>query len=126
MTRLYFALDLHNDPALIQEYERWHRPDVIWPTVTNSLQKSGVKDLELYRCGNRLLQILDVSQEPPHPAMHTAEVDANMIAWEELMWRYQQPLPFAQAGEKWVPMNRLFSLRETLSIANLGGMSNGR
>jgi L-rhamnose mutarotase len=121
MSRLYFALDLVNDSALIQEYERWHKPDMIWPTVTHSLRDSGVQELELYRCGNRLVQVLEVSQDHPFHAV----VDADMAAWEELMWRYQQSLPFAQAGEKWVRMNRLFSLRETLTIANFGGMSNG-
>jgi L-rhamnose mutarotase len=29
------------------------------------------------------------------------------------MWRFQQPLPFAKPGEKWVPMRRMFSLKET-------------
>jgi L-rhamnose mutarotase len=33
-------------------------------------------------------------------------------AWEALMSRFQQPLPFAKAGEKWVPMARMFSLQE--------------
>jgi D-threo-aldose 1-dehydrogenase len=33
MPSLYFALDLRNDPALIEEYERWHRPENILPTI---------------------------------------------------------------------------------------------
>ena len=32
--------------------------------------------------------------------------------WEELMWRFQRPLPHAAEGEKWVPMSRIFSLDE--------------
>ncbi|MDQ3279770.1 MAG: L-rhamnose mutarotase, partial [Bacteroidota bacterium] len=31
-------------------------------------------------------------------------------AWEDLMWKYQQPLHFARPGEKWVLMNKIFSL----------------
>lgn len=33
---------------------------------------------------------------------------------EELMWQFQRPLPLAKVGEKWVPMERIFSLRGTL------------
>jgi L-rhamnose mutarotase len=36
-------------------------------------------------------------------------------AWEALMAKFQQPLPFAEAGEKWVPMTRMFSLKEVLA-----------
>jgi hypothetical protein len=30
------------------------------------------------------------------------------------MWRFQRPLSFAAVGEKWVPMKKVFSLKETL------------
>jgi L-rhamnose mutarotase len=30
--------------------------------------------------------------------------------WETLMWKYQQALPMAKAGEKWSLMNKIFQL----------------
>jgi L-rhamnose mutarotase len=30
--------------------------------------------------------------------------------WEELMWKYQQALPTAKPGEKWMMMDKIFSL----------------
>jgi L-rhamnose mutarotase len=30
--------------------------------------------------------------------------------WEDLMWRFQQPLPQAAPGEKWMLMERIFRL----------------
>jgi len=30
--------------------------------------------------------------------------------WEALMWKYQQPLPMARPGDKWLPMERIFKL----------------
>jgi L-rhamnose mutarotase len=30
--------------------------------------------------------------------------------WERLMWNYQQPLPWAKPGEKWMLMEKIFSL----------------
>jgi L-rhamnose mutarotase len=32
--------------------------------------------------------------------------------WEQLMWKYQQALPVANPGEKWMLMQRIFSLKE--------------
>lgn len=42
-----------------------------------------------------------------------AEMDAANVKvqeWEELMWRYQQALPGAKPGEKWMLMERIFLL----------------
>jgi len=30
--------------------------------------------------------------------------------WEELMWKFQKPLPSAKPGEKWLLMDRIFKL----------------
>jgi L-rhamnose mutarotase len=30
--------------------------------------------------------------------------------WERLMWTYQQSLPFAEPGEKWVLAEKIFEL----------------
>jgi L-rhamnose mutarotase len=113
MPRLYFALDLQEDPALIAEYENWHRPEKIWPEVVDSLRARGVAELEILRCGNRLVMIVEAQAD--FAGTNQAALEAaspRVLAWEDLMWQFQRPLPFAQAGEKWVPMKRLFSLSE--------------
>jgi L-rhamnose mutarotase len=30
--------------------------------------------------------------------------------WEELMWNFQQALPWAKKGEKWILMKKVFQL----------------
>ena len=30
--------------------------------------------------------------------------------WEQLMWQFQEPLPQAKPGEKWLLMERVFKL----------------
>ena len=30
--------------------------------------------------------------------------------WEQLMWNYQQALPHAKPGEKWILMDKIFEL----------------
>ncbi|TAN04861.1 MAG: L-rhamnose mutarotase [Rhodanobacteraceae bacterium] len=112
--RLYYALDLHDDPELIAEYERWHRAENIWPEVVASIRAAGILDLEIFRAGNRLVMVLDVPEDYSVEAKATADAaDPRMQAWEALMWRFQRALPFAKPGEKWLPMTRLFSLRES-------------
>ncbi len=32
--------------------------------------------------------------------------------WEKLMWKYQQALPVAKPGEKWILMNKIFDLNK--------------
>ena len=32
--------------------------------------------------------------------------------WEQLMWKFQQPLPEANPGEKWLLMERIFKLEK--------------
>lgn len=113
MQRLYFALDLDDDPAAIAAYENWHRPDRIWPQIVSQLRAGGVRELEVFRCGNRLVMVKQVPDElaDQGPASHE---DKKTEEWEQLMWQFQRPLPFAKPGQKWVPMARLFSLRQTL------------
>ena len=111
--QLYFALDLHDDPALIDQYQRWHRPGTIWPEIVASMAQSGIIDIEVFRTGNRLLLVMHVT-EHFSAAGKTAADAANprVQSWEALMWTLQKPLPWAKPGEKWVPMHRIFSFKK--------------
>jgi len=106
--RRCFALDLADDPQLIAEYERFHAPGTGWPQVIAHIRATGVESMEIWRTGDRLLMITEVSDDYPRPVEAPPEVEA----WEKLMWRFQKPLPNAADGEKWVEMRRIFSLSE--------------
>ncbi len=112
MTRRYcLALDLKDDPALIAEYKRYHRK--IWPEITRSIRDAGVENLEIYLLGTRLFMILEAG--PAFSFAAKAEMDrANpkVREWEELMWKFQKPLPETKPGEKWVPMEQIFALEK--------------
>jgi len=105
------TLDLKDDPTLIAEYERHHKK--IWPEITRSIKDVGIEDLEIYRFGTRLFMIMDVNDSfSPEAKARSDAANPKVRQWEELMWRFQQPLPQAKPGEKWLPMKKIFSLKE--------------
>jgi L-rhamnose mutarotase len=107
--RFCFALDLKNDSALIAEYRKHHAK--IWPGITQSLMDSGIEDLEIYLLGTRMFMIMEVNQSFSFEQKAKAdEQDPKVQAWEQLMWRFQQALPEAKPGEKWLRMERIFKL----------------
>jgi L-rhamnose mutarotase len=112
MTRYCLALDLKDDPALIAEYEAHHR--AIWPDIRASIVESGIEQMEIYRLGNRLFMIMDTRPDFSFSAKALMdEKNPRVQEWEQLMWHYQQALPLAAPGEKWVIMKKIFDLQDS-------------
>ena len=110
-TRLCFSCDLKDDPKLIAEYKKYHAPENAWPEITKSIKDAGIVDMQIHLTGNRMFMIMDVD-ETFDPNKKT-EMDANnpkVQEWEQLMWKYQQGLPWAKEGEKWIEMEQIFQL----------------
>lgn len=109
MKRYCLALDLKDDARLIHEYEDYHKQ--VWPEIRQSILDSGIGSMEIYRTGNRLFMIIEAEDNFSFEAK--ARLDASnpkVQEWEQLMWKYQQPLPLAKPGEKWMLMEKIFSL----------------
>lgn len=109
MKRYALALDLKDDAKLIAEYEHYHQQ--VWPEILESITDSGVLAMEIYRIGNRLFMLMETVDNFSFEAK--SQADANNIRvqeWEKLMWKYQQALPMAKSGEKWLLMDKIFSL----------------
>ena len=108
LRRYCLALDLVDDPALIAEYERWHAPGGVWPEVVADLRAQGVAHMEIWRTGTRLLMIVETSAAFPVKRA----LPPRIAEWETLMARFQQALPGAAPGEKWMSMTRIFDLAQ--------------
>ena len=111
MKRYCLALDLVDDPVLMIEYKKYH--EKIWPEITASIVDSGIEDLQIYCVGNRMFMIMEVNESFSFD--RKAKMDAEnprVEDWETLMWKYQQALPTAKEGEKWLLMEKVFQLEK--------------
>jgi L-rhamnose mutarotase len=107
--RFCLTLDLKDDRALIAEYKRYH--ESIWPEITQSIRDSGIEDMEIYLLGTRMFMIMEVNERFSFETKAKADrQNPKVQEWEELMWKFQQALPEAKPGEKWLRMERIFKL----------------
>lgn len=103
------ALDLKDDPSLIETYEEHHRK--VWPEIIASIKDSGIHSMKIFRTGNRLFMIIHADDHFSFELKN--EMDSSnpkVLEWEKLMDRFQQRLPWANPGVKWVLMDEIFSL----------------
>jgi len=107
--RYCLALDLKEDPQLIAAYDEYHRS--VWPEIIESIKASGIQQLEIYRVSNRLFMILEADADFSFETKAAMDAKNEIVQqWENTMWEYQQALPIAKPGEKWVLMQKIFSL----------------
>lgn len=107
--RFCLTLDLEDNPKLIAEYRRYH--EKIWPEITKSIRNAGIEDMEIHLLGTRMFMIMEVNEGFSFAAKAKADAaNPKVREWEELMWRFQKPLPTAKPGEKWLVMERIFKL----------------
>jgi len=111
MKRFCLALDLVDDPALITEYEYWHKKENGWPEIKNSITDSRITNMEIYRTGNRLFMIMDTEEDFSFDRKAIMDEENSKVQeWEKLMWKFQQPMPWAKENEKWILMDKIFQL----------------
>lgn len=109
MNRYCFALDLIDDPILIAEYEVYHQK--VWPDILSSMRNAGIQRLEIYRTESRLFMIMEANDDFSLETKAAADaINPKVQEWEKLMWKYQQALPNAKPGEKWIHMDLIFKL----------------
>lgn len=95
----------------IAEYQRLH--ERIWPEVAGHLRAHGVLDMEIYRLGTRLFMVMEVAGDFDGERFAQHSLNHPVIQrWEALMWQYEVPTPWTPVGEKWVSMERIFSLQD--------------
>jgi L-rhamnose mutarotase len=110
MTRHVLAVDLKDDPVLINAYIAHH--ERVWPEVLRSLRHTGIEDMQIYLLGRRLVMIVDTADGLDFRRCFAAHVVSHprVAEWEGLMKGMQEPAPGASAGEWWAVMQPVFQL----------------
>ncbi len=100
------ALDLKDDPALIAEYEAWHR--AVWPEITKSIRYAGIESLKIWRAGNRLFMLIETDDDFSFEKSRRRRGQSarRKMGRADVCF---QPL-LAAPGEKWVRMTEVFDL----------------
>lgn len=103
------ALDLKDDATLIDAYEKHHQQ--VWPEIISSIKNSGIDSMNIYRTGNRLFMIIQAVDDFSFEKKGEMDKSNPVVEkWETLMDQYQQRLPWAEKGVKWVLMDEIFTL----------------
>lgn len=109
MNRYCLALDLKDDPKIIEQYIEHHKR--VSDEIIASIKNADIQVMDIYLTGNRLFMIMEVGDT--FSFEEKAKIDESnekVQEWEGLMSTLQQTLPWAKPGEKWVLMEKIFSL----------------
>ena len=83
----------------------------IWPEITKSIRDAGIIDMQIFLTGNRMFMIMDVNETYSHERKAKMDAENPKVGeWERKMWTFQQELPWAAKGEKWMLMENIFQL----------------
>ncbi len=109
MQKFCLALDLIDEEQSIEKYKAHHQ--AVWPEVIKSIKDSGIIALDIYLVGNRLFMTIEATDDFSFEKKSAIDLSNEKVqAWEKLMWKYQQALPGAKPGEKWMLMEKIFQL----------------
>jgi L-rhamnose mutarotase len=109
MERYCLALDLKDDPVIINKYVDYHKK--VSNEIISSIKEADIEVMDIFLTGNRLFMIMEVGES--FSFEQKAKMDENNLKvqeWENLMDTLQKALPWAKPGEKWVLMEKIFSL----------------
>lgn len=110
MIRQVLAIDLKDD-AVVETYREHHRH--VWPEVLESLRTSGVRGMQIYLLGRRLVMIAELEDGGDLRRAFETRIasDPRVAEWERLMMSLQQPAPGAGPGDWWTAMEPVFEYR---------------
>tara|TARA_R110000796_G_scaffold67449_5_gene154841 strand:+ start:98250 stop:98594 length:345 start_codon:yes stop_codon:yes gene_type:complete len=102
-----FFCDLKDDPILIAEYIEHHKN--VWPEILENIEDAGIENMEIYIKSNRLFMIIEVNETFSLEKKKSLDKSNSKVQeWEALMWKYQQVVPAAKEGEKWLLLDQIF------------------
>lgn len=119
MKELAFALDLKDDPDAIAAYVDWHGK--VWPEIMRGMAAAGVLSQHIYLIGNRLFMVLQVEDDFDYRRDFAQYLKDTPRAadWDEMMRDHQIAVPWAQPGDLWAQMDRVYDMNA--GLVEVGG-----
>ncbi len=109
MKKYCLTLDLKDDASLITEYEAYHQN--VSAEIIKSMKDSGIISMQIYRLHTRMMMLVETDDNFSFEEKNKMDASNPKVQeWEALMWKYQQALPLAKDGEKWMLMDKIFEL----------------
>ena len=110
MSRHVLAVDLKDDPEVVETYLEHHRR--VWPEVLHSLRAAGLRGMDIFLLGRRLVMILETDCHGDYQAIFARHAASHprVAEWEALMKSMQEPVPGSAPGEWWAQMQPVFRL----------------
>jgi len=75
-----------------------------------------LKPWRIWQRTDRLFMIIKAADDYPRRGASDA-AQADSARWEAYMATFQRALPDAAAGEKWLPMRRIFALADHIGLS---------
>lgn len=96
---------------MMAKYKAYHQRENHWPEIAQSIKDSGILDMEIYLVGNRMFMLMEVDETFSFDKKRKMDQEnARVQEWENLMSVFQQHLPWARNGEKWMQTEMIFKL----------------
>jgi len=107
------VLKLQDNPELIRKYKEVHKPENIWPVISEGIREVGIIDMEIYIKDNTAFMIMDTVPDFDHDkAMKKLGSLPKQKEWEEYVSQFQNAGAKADTPEKWEIVERMFVLGE--------------
>jgi L-rhamnose mutarotase len=105
------VLKLQPNKSLIKEYIDIHKPENLWPEISEGIRSVGIIDMEIYLQGNLAFMIMDTVPDFDHEkAMKKLADLPRQKEWEQYVSQFQQAGEKADTPEKWEVVERIFTL----------------
>lgn len=89
--RIVGVMDLNNRPDILEAYEIAHQPGNTPPAVLRAQRSHGIAEMEIYRAGDRLVMIMEVTDAYDPAALDAESAHSpEIVAWHQRMAKLQK------------------------------------
>lgn len=111
--RFVQTMELKDDSELIKKYKETHDKEHFWDEIKQGIQVVGIREMEIYILGNRLVMIVDAPINFDwDTAMAKLATLPRQEEWEKHVAEFQDCAADATSDQKWQMMERMFYLYE--------------